>query len=78
MARSTEKAEGRAALCPVALDDAWKDKVEAKDGPGDPSLQLWRTFKQKLVLDLSEWETEGFDVAFQRLLRGLKTNCGPR
>jgi hypothetical protein len=43
MARSKEKAEGRAVLCPVALDNAWKTKVEAKDGPGDPNRQLWRT-----------------------------------
>ena len=34
MARAKEKAEGRAVLCPVALDDAWKSKVEAKGGPG--------------------------------------------
>jgi hypothetical protein len=50
MARNKEKAEGRAVLCPVSLDDTWKAKVEAKAGPGDPSRQLWQTLKQKLAL----------------------------
>jgi hypothetical protein len=77
MARSKEKAEGRAVLCPVALDDAWKAKVEAKGGPGDPSRQLWRTLGQKLVVDFSRWETEAFEQAFGKLLRGLKVNYGP-
>ena len=78
MARSKEKAEGRAVLCPVALDDAWKAKVEAKDGPGDPSRALWRTLQQKLVVDFSGWETKSFEDAFQKLVRGLKVNYGPR
>ena len=77
MARQKEKAEGRVVLCPVALDDAWKAKVEAKDSPGDPSRQLWRTLTQKLVVDFSGWNTEAFDESFQKLLRGLKTNYGP-
>ena len=76
MARSKEKAEGRAVLCPVALDDTWKTKVEAKDGPGDPSRQLWRTLQQKLVVDFSGWRTKAFEEAFQKLLRGLKVNYG--
>jgi uncharacterized protein YjbI with pentapeptide repeats len=78
MARNKEKAEGRAVLCPVALDDAWKAKVDAKGSPGDPSRQLWRTLHQKLVLDFSGWTTKAFDEAFQKLLRGLNTNYGPR
>jgi uncharacterized protein YjbI with pentapeptide repeats len=77
MARTKEKAEGRAVLCPVALDDAWKAKVDAKDSPGDPSRQLWRTLGQKYVLDFSHWKTKAFDEAYQKLLRGLITNFGP-
>jgi hypothetical protein len=74
MARAKEKAEGRAVLCPVALDDAWKAKVAAKDKPGDPSRPLWRTLTQKLIVDFSK--RGGFDEAFEKLLRGLKTNYG--
>jgi uncharacterized protein YjbI with pentapeptide repeats len=76
MARQKEKAEGRAVLCPVALDDAWKTKVEAKDSPGDPSRQLWRTLQQKVILDFSGWKTKAFKGTFVKLLRGLKTNYG--
>jgi hypothetical protein len=77
MARNKEKAEGRAVLCPLAVDDAWKAKVGAKDGPGDANRQLWRTLAQKLVLDFSEWKTGTFDVVFQKLVRGLNTNYRP-
>jgi hypothetical protein len=77
MARAKEKAEKRAVLCPIALDDAWKTKVDAKDRPGDPSRQLWRTLTQKLVVDFSGGTTEAFDGAFEKLLRGLKVNYGP-
>jgi uncharacterized protein YjbI with pentapeptide repeats len=77
MARTKERAEGRAVLCPVALDDAWKSKVAAKDGPGDPSRQLWRTLQQKLVIDFTRWNTKAFGESFQKLLRGLHTNYTP-
>ena len=77
MARQKEKAEKRAVLCPICLDDAWKAKVAAKDTPGDPSRQLWRTLQQKLVVDFHGWETGAFEGAFQKLLRGLKTNYVP-
>jgi hypothetical protein len=33
--------------------------------------------QQKLVVDFSGWETEAFEEAFQKLVRGLKTNYGP-
>ena len=77
MARSKEREEDRAVLCPIALDDAWKAKVEAKNSPGDPSRQLWRTLQQKLVIDCSRWKTKAFEESFKKLLRGLKTNYGP-
>jgi hypothetical protein len=77
MARAKERNEKRAVLCPVALDDAWKAKVDAKGSPGDPSRALWRTLTQKLVVDFSGWKTEAFDEAFQKLVRGLKVNYGP-
>jgi uncharacterized protein YjbI with pentapeptide repeats len=75
MARNKEKAEARAVLCPISVDDAWKAKIKA--GPGEPSRQLWRTLQQKLVVDFSRWKTTAFEDSFQKLLRGLKTNFGP-
>jgi hypothetical protein len=75
LARAKEKAEKRAVLCPIALDNAWEAKVAAKDNPGDPSRPLWRTLTQKLVVDFSKGG--GFGEAFQKLLRGLKVNYGP-
>jgi TIR domain/Pentapeptide repeats (8 copies) len=78
MARIKEKDERRAVLCPVALDDAWRAKVTAKDGPGDPFRGLWRTLTGKLIVDFSGWKTKAFDESFQKLLRGLKMNYGPR
>jgi uncharacterized protein YjbI with pentapeptide repeats len=78
MARKKEREQGRAVLCPVALDDSWKQKVAIDGGPGDPSRQLWRTLAQKLVVDFSNWETDQFDRSFEKLLRGLKMNYGPQ
>jgi hypothetical protein len=78
IARSKEQPVGRAVLCPIALDDAWKTKVEAREGPGDPNWQLWRTLKQKVILDFSQWKTKAFEAQFQKLLRGLNQNYGPR
>jgi hypothetical protein len=78
MARQKERDEGRAVLCPIALDDAWKAKVDAKGSPGNSFRGLWRTLTGKLIVDFSGWETRAFDGAFQKLVRGLKTNYGPR
>jgi hypothetical protein len=77
MARRREKAEKRAVLCPICLDDAWNSKVKANETPGDPSRQLWRTLQQKFVVDFHEWNTRSFDDPFNKLLRGMKTNYGP-
>ena len=74
MAREREKKDSRAILCPIALDDAWKAKV----GPGVDSRHLWRTLQQKNVIDFSKWKTPKFDVSFQKLMRGLNENYGPR
>jgi hypothetical protein len=77
MAREKEKAEERPVLCPIALDDAWKAKVEAKGRPGDPSRVLWRTLKKKVVVDFSGWESGAFEGSIEKLLRGLKLHYGP-
>ena len=65
-ARRKEKEEGRDVLCPVALDDAWKAKVD-----GDV---LWRQLKKKNILDFSQWKTKAFEKPFAKLLKGLKIN----
>lgn len=78
MARRKEKEEGRPVLCPIALDDAWKRKIDAGEGPGDPSRPLWRTLAQKLVLDFSSWKTKKFDEEFGKLVRGLQLHYGPK
>jgi len=78
MARDKEKVQERPVLCPLALDDIWKEKLAAKDRPGDPSRHLWRTLQQKLVLDFSGWDSAAFEEAFRKLVRGLKENYSPR
>ena len=64
MARKKEKEENRDVLCPVALDDSWKVKVD-----GDV---LWRQLKKKNVLDFSAWKTRKFSNQYGKLLDGIK------
>lgn len=64
-ARELEKEKGRDVLCPIALDDSWKKKINDV---------LWRQVKKKNVLDFSEWKTDKFDSQFVRLINGIKKN----
>jgi hypothetical protein len=68
MARSREKLENRDVLCPIALDAAWKSRME----PEAPNRALWLTIKHKNVLDFSKWRTKAFEPVYEKLLRGLK------
>lgn len=70
-ARRKEKEQDRDILCPVALDEAWKDKVL-----NNPDVS-WEHLGKKNVLDFSQWETDGFDTQFKKLLSGLKIYYGP-
>jgi hypothetical protein len=70
MARKKEKDEGRDVLCPIALDDSWKIKVEGN--------VLWRQLKKKNILDFSSWQTKEFDSQFNKLLVGIKINYEKR
>ncbi|UCE61014.1 MAG: toll/interleukin-1 receptor domain-containing protein [Phycisphaerales bacterium] len=63
-ARRREKKEDRDILCPVALDDSWKQKCEA-----DPD---WGHLTDKNILDFSAWETDAFEGQFEKLIRGFK------
>lgn len=65
-ARTKEKDTGREVLCPIALDDSWKEKVQGS--------VLWRKVKEKNVLDFSKWQTGGFNPQFEKLIRGMKVN----
>jgi hypothetical protein len=73
MARKKEKEEKRDVLCPVALDTAWKSKMESSE----PNRMLWLTLKQKNVLDFSKWKTKAFERSFAKLVQGLKIYCEP-
>lgn len=67
MARQREKEESRDILCPIAIDDSWKMKLEDV---------LWRQLGKKCVLDFSGWKTGQFEPQFDRLLKGLKIHYG--
>jgi uncharacterized protein YjbI with pentapeptide repeats len=77
MARTKERVEKRAVLCPLALDDEWKEVVTAKDKPGHSNRALWLTLTTKLIVDFAGWDTDAFDAAFTKLIRGLKTYYAP-
>lgn len=61
-------------LCPVALDDSWKTKLE--DTAAD--RKLWRRLTQKNILDFSKWKTKALNTQFDKLLRGLKIWYEPK
>ncbi|MBW1782847.1 MAG: toll/interleukin-1 receptor domain-containing protein [Deltaproteobacteria bacterium] len=65
IARKKEKDEDRDVLCPVALDDAWKNKMDDV---------LWRQLNKKFVIDFSAWKTRKFNTQFDKLLSGIKKN----
>ena len=73
MARKKEKEEKRDVLCPIALDDSWKSKLE----PDDPYRGLWRTLTAKNVLDFSMWNSGEFESTYEKLIRGLKIYYPP-
>ncbi len=66
MARQKEKAEGRDVLCPIALDDSWKQKVAAD--------VLWRQLSKKNVLDFSGWRTPSYARQLTKLCEGIRQN----
>ena len=66
IARKKEKTEGRNIICPVALDDTWRTKIE-----GDP---LWGQLENYNILDFSRWKTKQINPQFQKLVNGIKKN----
>ena len=69
-ARIKEKEEKRDVLCPVSLDDTWKNHA------GDAVLM--RHVKKKNVLDFSKWKTSEFNKQFEKLQKGIKINYDKR
>jgi uncharacterized protein YjbI with pentapeptide repeats len=65
MARGLEKEMGRDALCPVALDDSWKDSRWPK--------RIIEQVMEYNILDFSAWRADSkFDGMFRRLIDGLQ------
>lgn len=63
-ARALEKTTGRDCLCPITLDDSWKDC--------DWDMRIMRQLKKYNILDFSEWQDEQvLERQFSKLLRGL-------
>ncbi len=71
MAYSIESAQSRPVLCPIAIDDAWKDKTS---NPDEPSRVLWRKLPVNNILDFSKWKSKGFNEAFDKLRKGMVLN----
>ena len=64
-----EREQQRSVLCPISLDDSWKARVDLAG-----SSVLWRQIKSKVILDFSSWESEGYHIARDKLIKGLKTH----
>ena len=62
-ARKKEMEEERDVLCPVALDDSWRNRMDDV---------LWRQLKKKNIIDFSKWKTKAFDGQFQKIIKGIK------
>lgn len=63
-ARQLEKQYGRNVLCPIALDDSWKD--------ANWSPKLMNQVKKYNILDFSDWkDTNKMQQQFNKLLKGL-------
>ncbi len=74
MARAKEKRENRCVLCPVALDDSWRAKLEYETS----DRQLWRVLTKMCIVDFSKWKTKAFNREFEKLLRGIKIHYEPK
>lgn len=64
-ARALEKDRDRDVLCPIALDDSWKESSWPK--------KVMEQIMEYNILDFSEWRDESkFDAMFRRLIEGLE------
>lgn len=64
-ARLLEKDLGRDVLCPIALDDAWKNSPWP--------ARIMEQVREYNILDFSEWEEDDkFEAMFRKLIDGLQ------
>ncbi len=64
-ARRAKEDSGREILCPVALDESWKQAAE--------SHPRWNVLTDYNILDFSDWENdESFGTQFKKLFEGIK------
>jgi len=64
-ARKVEKETGRDVLCPVSLDDSWKDSLSPK--------RLLEQTMESNILDFSAWKDDStFGATFNKLIDGLQ------
>lgn len=64
LARELEKELDRDILCPIALDDSWKNAKWSK--------RLMEQIKEYNILDFSKWEdNESFKQVFNKMISGL-------
>ena len=68
-ARELEKTLGRHILCPIALDDAWKNCKWPK--------RLRLQIEDYNILDFSDWQGDKFKKKFDKLLEGLNLYFTP-
>jgi len=65
-ARELEKETKRDVICPISLDDSWKDCRWPQ--------RIMEQIKEYNILDFSKWENEGkFEREFAKLLNGLSS-----
>jgi uncharacterized protein YjbI with pentapeptide repeats len=67
IAREREKGERRDLICPIAIDDTWKN-METEN------RTLWRKLREKYIVDFSGWNTKLFNASLQKLVSGLRAN----
>jgi hypothetical protein len=64
-ARELTKELGRHVLCPVALDDSWKNSPWPK--------RIMEQIMEYNILDFSEWQDDvNFEEMFRKLIDGLE------
>jgi uncharacterized protein YjbI with pentapeptide repeats len=66
IAHDKERSEQRDVLCPVALDQSWRRRVQVE--------ALWRQLRKKKVLDFSGWQSDRFELEYAVLLDNLNMN----
>ena len=69
MALRRERKEGRNLICPVAIDDSWKDQMH---------VNFKTLARKKVIIDFSKWKTKAFEREFERLVMGLKKHFPPK